>query len=216
MRKPKLLAIMLSGFLVIAGIVAPQAAFADPAVPAVDNPNSAAFSTASEDEEENEDEAEDEDDESEDEVDEDEQESEKGYGVRPIKPKREKVVDDPDTVIDESLAFTTSELNELRTRFGSADAMELPPLLVKPKVGGGFQVQSETADLTEQPELGQSINLENISRRHESPASEFFEKAQVGLVAMGAGAIALGAVATTRAVRARKNKSEDYFYGESD
>lgn len=214
MRKPKLLAIMLSGFLVIAGIVAPQAAFADPAVPTGDNPNAASFSTASEDEAE--DEAEDEDVESEDEVDEDEQESEKGYGVRPVKPKRPKVVDDPDTVIDESLAFTTSELNELRTRFGSADALELPPLLVKPKVDGGFQVQSETADLTEQPELGQTIDLENMSRRHESPAAEFFEKAQVGLVAMGAGAIALGAVATTRAVRARKNKSEDYFYGESD
>lgn len=206
MRKPKLLALLLSGFLITAGLMFPQAAIADPQP----TPSQAGSFTA----------ASDDDDESEDDEGDEADEDDSFVPTKPLKPKHPKFEDDEDGESDDEFdsesGFTTAEINELRSRYGTSGSMEVPTLIVKPRPYDGVDAETGLGVSGDEPEQGKSIDLKEVTRIRESPAVEFIEKAQVGLVAMGAGALALGAVATNRALRARRSKTEDYFYGESD
>lgn len=177
MRKANLLALPIAAFLLLAGLLVPQAAFAS------------------------------------DDVDDQEDSSEVEQHDSEVDLEDGEVEDSEEDSEEDSDAL---DINELKTRYGNSGSMEVPPLVVKPRVAEAAGESTGISGNSKQPELGKTIDLQNLRKRQDSPAAEFMEKAQVGLLAMGAGALALGGVATTRAVRARRNKTEDYFYSETD
>lgn len=122
-----------------------------------------------------------------------------------------------------------SEHDQLRERYGD-DGIEqvfLPPLVVtdpgnafapagqRPKPGSlpGTNGQGALTDATNvDPKGSAPIDLKRIKANEQTPAETFFEIATVGLVAMGAGSAALGAVAIRRAVKLRNTPNSDFIY----
>ena len=64
------------------------------------------------------------------------------------------------------------------------------------------------------PRGGAPIRVDKVQPNLKTPADIFAEGSIIGLGALGAGAIALGAVAGVRSIRLRKNEKADYFYGD--
>ncbi len=62
------------------------------------------------------------------------------------------------------------------------------------------------------PQAAPPIAMNGVQTSIKTPSEIFVESATVGLTAMGVGALALGGVAGVRAIRLRKNPTEDYFY----
>ena len=59
---------------------------------------------------------------------------------------------------------------------------------------------------------GAPIRVDKVQPNLKTPADIFAEGSIIGLGALGAGAIALGAVAGVRSIRLRKSEKADYFY----
>jgi hypothetical protein len=122
-----------------------------------------------------------------------------------------------------------SEHDQLRERYGD-DGIEqvfLPPLVVtdpgnafapagqRPKPGSLADPNGQGAltDATNvDPKGSAPIDLKRLKANEQTPAETFFEIATIGLVAMGAGSAALGAVAIRRAVKLRKTPNSDFIY----
>jgi hypothetical protein len=62
------------------------------------------------------------------------------------------------------------------------------------------------------PNESQPIDVKLISASIKSPADRFMDSAYLGIGALGAAALGLGAVAGVRAMRMRRNGKSDYFY----
>jgi len=62
------------------------------------------------------------------------------------------------------------------------------------------------------PQSAPAISMQGVKPATKTPSDIFMESATVGLTAMGVGAIALGGVAGVRAIRLRRNPTDDYFY----
>jgi len=62
------------------------------------------------------------------------------------------------------------------------------------------------------PQSAPEISMQGVKPATKTPSDIFMESATVGLTAMGVGAIALGGVAGVRAIRLRRNPTDDYFY----
>jgi hypothetical protein len=65
---------------------------------------------------------------------------------------------------------------------------------------------------TVNPRGGAPIRVDKEQPNRKTPADIFAEGSIIGLGALGAGAIALGAVAGVRSFRLRKSEKADYFY----
>ena len=66
------------------------------------------------------------------------------------------------------------------------------------------------------PEAAPPVAIEQVRGPQRTPADVFMESATVGLLAVGAGAVALGGVAGVRAIKLRRNPKGDYFYGDQN
>lgn len=77
-------------------------------------------------------------------------------------------------------------------------------------VGMNQQSSAETRSLN--PEAAPPAQIQQVRGAQRTPADVFIESATVGLLAVGAGAIALGGVAGVRAIKLRRNPKGDYFY----
>lgn len=62
------------------------------------------------------------------------------------------------------------------------------------------------------PEAAPPVNLAGIEVTAKTPADVFMESATIALTALAIGAVAMGGVASTRALRLRRNPKGDYFY----
>ena len=62
------------------------------------------------------------------------------------------------------------------------------------------------------PEAAPPVDIANIQTSGKTPADVFMESATIALTALGIGAVAMGGVASTRAIRLRRNPKGDYFY----
>lgn len=62
------------------------------------------------------------------------------------------------------------------------------------------------------PEAAPPVNLASIEATAKTPADVFMESATIALTALAIGAVAMGGVASTRAIRLRRNPKGDYFY----
>ncbi len=62
------------------------------------------------------------------------------------------------------------------------------------------------------PEAAPPVNLASIQTSGKTPADVFMESATIALTALAIGAVAMGGVASTRAIRLRRNPKGDYFY----
>ena len=126
-----------------------------------------------------------------------------------------------------------SEHDQLREQYGDKDIDQvfLPPLVVTdPGVSGlipgnvtgagkgpakpiGQPPVENLVDATNvDPHANAPIDLKNIRSNTESPAQSFFEIATVALAAMVAGSLALGAVASRRAIKIRNTPNADFIY----
>lgn len=65
------------------------------------------------------------------------------------------------------------------------------------------------------PEAAPPAQIQQARSDQRTPADVFVESATFGLVALGAGAMALGGVAGVRAIKLRRNPKGDYFYGDN-
>jgi len=75
--------------------------------------------------------------------------------------------------------------------------------------GGADQVVGANAI---NPDAAPAIDPASIRTTAKTPADVFMESATWGLVAMGAGALALGSVAGVKTLSARRKPNADYFY----
>lgn len=66
------------------------------------------------------------------------------------------------------------------------------------------------------PEAAPPVAIQQVRGPQRTPADVFMESATFGLLAVGAGAIALGGVAGVRAIKLRRNPKGDYFYGDQN
>lgn len=76
----------------------------------------------------------------------------------------------------------------------------------------GAQPPATTRNLN--PEAAPPVQIQQVRGPQRTPADVFMESATFGLIAVGAGAIALGGVAGARAIKLRRNPKGDYFYGD--
>lgn len=76
----------------------------------------------------------------------------------------------------------------------------------------GAQPPANTRNLN--PEAAPPVQIQQVRGPQRTPADVFMESATFGLIAVGAGAIALGGVAGARAINLRRNPKGDYFYGD--
>jgi hypothetical protein len=131
--------------------------------------------------------------------------------------------------IDESRE-TELKHQELEEKYGKDGHLSLPPLVIRPEgftgpgrstlVGGagsyiglglgsatksqsgaGYERPTETVIIN--PEKNIAIDISAVSSARKTPADVFIESATTGLFAMGFGAVGLGVVAGTRAIRRR-------------
>ncbi len=117
---------------------------------------------------------------------------------------------------------------ELEEKYGKDGHLSLPPLVIRPEgyvdisrtsiVGGagafaglpynpkplnGTQEDRPTETVIINPEKNIEIDISAVKRARKTPADVFIESATTGLFAMGFGAVGLGVVAGTRAIRRR-------------
>jgi hypothetical protein len=62
------------------------------------------------------------------------------------------------------------------------------------------------------PDAAPAIDPASIRTTAKTPADVFMESATWGLVAMGAGALAIGSAAGVKSLSARRRPNADYFY----
>ena len=148
------------------------------------------------DEDEDEDEGDDEDE------DEDEGDDDEGGFVLPVTPG-----------VDPSAAPSTSPYDSNRN--GTGATYSVSPLLptgvpASPLApSGSEQVVGANAI---NPDAAPAIDPKSIRTSAKTPADVFMESATWGLVAMGAGALALGSAAGVKTLSARRKPNADYFY----
>ena len=121
---------------------------------------------------------------------------------------------------------------ELEEKYGKEGHLSLPPLVIRPEgfsepgrstlVGGagsfigvglglgpapkrppGVASERPTETVMINPEKNIAIDISAVSPAKKTPADVFIESATTGLLAMGFGAVGLGVVAGTRAIRRR-------------
>jgi hypothetical protein len=71
---------------------------------------------------------------------------------------------------------------------------------------------AEDAATALNPEAAPVVNLASVRTSVKTPADVFMESATIALAALGIGALAMGGVASSRAIRIRRNPKGDYFY----
>jgi hypothetical protein len=71
---------------------------------------------------------------------------------------------------------------------------------------------AEDAATALNPEAAPVVNLASVRTSVKTPADVFMESATIALAALGIGAVAMGGVASSRAIRIRRNPKGDYFY----
>jgi hypothetical protein len=86
----------------------------------------------------------------------------------------------------ETLSVTTPQLSSIATNSGTVAAV------------AGSSLQT-----TQNIQTGQKMDLTQVKIQSKTPAERFMDAALVGLAAMGAGAIGLGAMASSKALRRR-------------
>lgn len=62
------------------------------------------------------------------------------------------------------------------------------------------------------PEAAPPVEVASMQLTGKTPADVFMESATIALAALGVGAVAMGSVASARALRLRRNPRGDYFY----
>ena len=87
------------------------------------------------------------------------------------------------------------------TLVGGASSFDLAPLIPQPRSGTHKNRPTETMMID--PEKNVEIDISTVSSARKTPAEVFIESATMGLFAMGFGAVGLGVVAGTRAIRRR-------------
>ena len=145
---------------------------------------------------------EDEDEDEGDDEDEDEGDDDEGGFVLPVTPG-----------VDPSAAPSTSPYDSNRN--GTGANYSVSPLLptgvpaspIAPS--GSEQVVGANAI---NPDAAPAIDPKSIRTSAKTPADVFMESATWGLVAMGAGALALGSAAGVKILSARRKPNADYFY----
>jgi len=86
----------------------------------------------------------------------------------------------------ETLSVTTPQLSSVETNSGAVAA-----------------VSGSSLQTTQNIQTGQKMDLTQVKIQSKTPAERFMDAALVGLAAMGAGAIGLGAMASSKALRRR-------------
>jgi Ni/Co efflux regulator RcnB len=115
--------------------------------------------------------------------------------------------------VDPSVAPSTSPYDSNRN--GTGATYSVSPLLptgvpASPLVpSGSEQVVGANAI---NPDAAPAIDPASIRTSAKTPADVFMESATWGLVAMGAGALALGSAAGVKTLSARRKPNADYFY----
>lgn len=96
---------------------------------------------------------------------------------------------------------------ELEEKYGKEGHLTLPPLLIRPegfrKLHFGSSQDRPTETVMINPEKNIEIDISAVSPAKKTPTDVFLESATTGLFAMGFGAVGLGVVAGTRAIRRR-------------
>jgi hypothetical protein len=125
-------------------------------------------------------------------------------------------------------AETELKHQELEEKYGKDGHLSLPPLVIRPEgyveisrtslMGGagafaglprnpgalnGTNEDRPTETVIIDPEKNIAIDISAVSSARKTPADVFLESATTGLFAMGFGAVGLGVVAGTRAIRRR-------------
>lgn len=129
---------------------------------------------------------------------------------------------------EEESSETELKHQELEEKYGEQGHLTLPPLVIRPEgyvditrtalVGGlssldlknfnpqqhaGTHKNRPTETMMIDPEKNIQIDISTVSSARKTPAEVFIESATTGLFAMGFGAVGLGVVAGTRAIRRR-------------
>lgn len=109
--------------------------------------------------------------------------------------------------IEEHSSETELKHQELEEKYGKEGHLTLPPLLIRPhgfhKPHSGSSEDRPTETLVINPEENVEIDISAVSPVKKTPTDVFLESATTGLFAMGFGAVGLGVVAGTRAIRRR-------------
>jgi hypothetical protein len=121
------------------------------------------------------------------------------------------VVIRPDTSASQSTSIKTGTANSKQT-FKVA-----PPRKVTDKdesvgavVPGTKTSLTNTASID--PDANAPVQVKKLQSGEETPAETFMRSAQVGIIAMAAGALALGAWAAVKGVRVRRESRTDFVY----
>lgn len=167
----------------------------------------------------------------EDDDNEDNQDNKQTSQVSPsLKPQGADDEDDEESQESDINETVETELKhqELEEKYGKEGHLSLPPLVIRPEgyidisrtslIGGagafgglpqnpGPQNQTRKDRPTEtviiDPEKNVAIDISSVSSSRKTPADVFIESATTGLFAMGFGAVGLGVVAGSRAIRRR-------------
>ncbi len=88
---------------------------------------------------------------------------------------------------------------------------------VSPVGKSGTQTQLQPAPVSAKglpldPEAAPPVEVASMQLTGKTPADVFMESATIALAALGVGAVAMGSVASARALRLRRNPRGDYFY----
>jgi hypothetical protein len=142
--------------------------------------------------------------------------------------KFQEAEDESEESEENEIVETELKHQELDKKYGKDGHLSLPPLVIRPegfidisgsiKIGGagtfvgltgnqtvpvGDQKNRPTETVIIDPEKNIQIDISAVDRARKTPADVFIESATTGLFAMGFGAIGLGVVAGTRAIRRR-------------
>ena len=150
-----------------------------------------------------------------------------------VKPEERKKFEDSEDAESSKVELNESVETELKHReleekYGKEDRLSLPPLVIRPegyidiskstKVGSAGTVvgltpnpqvpiashnNRPTETVIIDPEKNIEIDISAVDLARRTPADVFLESATTGLFAMGFGAVGLGVVAGTRAIRRR-------------
>ncbi len=129
---------------------------------------------------------------------------------------------------EEQSSETDLKHQELEEKYGKEGHLTLPPLVIRPEgyvdisrvslIGGagafaglpanpgphiGTHKDRPTETVIIDPEKNIAIDISAVTSARKTPADVFMESATTGLFAMGFGAVGLGVVAGTRAIRRR-------------
>ena len=145
---------------------------------------------------------------------------------------RKKAEDSKDSEVTEvelnESVETELKHRELEEKYGKEDRLSLPPLVIRPQgyvdisrsttIGGaskfigltsnpavpvGAAENRPTETVIIDPEKNIQIDISSVKLARKTPAEVFLESATTGLFAMGFGAVGLGVVAGSRAIRRR-------------